>query len=233
MHLKCFHLYTFLCLPNFWQCTYTFLFLILYITQNAILRECGWLWYIVLLSPPQDLNMFPFLSLLVSLSSTLLLLSFSLNFSLLFHFFLPFLATPIPVFRGRLILKWNASQNVTSHQVGFKQILSASGVLRKVLKLGAGRWRARLLKRLVLDKINDGGELFRVTEAVGARAWGCCPGKREEQRVSYLVGSGDCSLPVQDLVRKDANFSWFELLDWISPGCIIDFDMWPLDLNWV
>lgn len=92
--LKCFHLYTFLCLPNFWQCTYTFLFLILYITENAILRECGWLWYIVLLSLPQDFKMFPFLSLLVSLSSTLLLLSFSLNVSLLFHLFLPFLATP-------------------------------------------------------------------------------------------------------------------------------------------
>lgn len=106
---------------------------------------------------------------------------------------------PIPVFRGRLILKWNASQNVTSHQVGFRQILSASGVLRKVLKLGAGQWRARLLKRLVLNEINDGGELFRVTEAVGARAWGFSPGKRNEQRVSYLVGSGDCHLPVQEL----------------------------------
>ena len=137
--------------------------------------------------------------LTVGVSSTLLLLSFSLNFSLLFHLFLPFLATPPPVFRGRLILKWNASQNVTSHQVGFRQILSASGVLRKVLELGAGQWRVRLLKRLVLDKINDGGELFRVTKAVGARTWGFSPGKRDEQRVSYLVGSGDCSLPVQEL----------------------------------
>lgn len=106
---------------------------------------------------------------------------------------------PIPVFRGRLILKWNASQYVTSHQVGFRQILSASGVLRRVLKLGAGQWRVRLLKRLVLDKINDGGELFRVTKAVGARAWGFSLGKRDEQRVSYLVGSGDCNLPVQEL----------------------------------
>ena len=53
--------------------------------------------------------------------------------------------------------------------MGFRQILSASGVLRKVLELGAGQWRVRLLKRLVLDKINDGGELFRVTKAVGAR----------------------------------------------------------------
>ena len=39
---------------------------------------------------------------------------------------------------------------------GFKQILWASGVPRKVLKLGAGRLRARLLKRMILDKINGG-----------------------------------------------------------------------------
>lgn len=47
-----------------------------------------------------------------------------------------------------------------------------------------------------LDKIKGEGGHFRVTEAVGTKVWGFYQGKRDEERGSYLTGSGNCCLLV-------------------------------------
>lgn len=47
----------------------------------------------------------------------------------------------------------------------------------------------------VLDKIKGGEGHFRVPKAVGTKIWGFYQGKRDVERHSYLMGSGNCCLP--------------------------------------
>lgn len=74
-----------------------------------------------------------------------------------------------------------------------------------------------------LDKIRGRGGYFRGTTAVGT--------KERWVETLNLLGLGIAVSWCWHSVRKDVDLSWFELLDWITPGCIIDFDMWPLDLS--
>lgn len=128
---------------------------------------------------------------------SILFLSISL---LLFHLSLLPPRPPLSLLFEKIDIQMKSQSNVTSHLVGFRQILSASSEEgAQVGGRGCGQWRARLLKRMVLDKIKGGGGLFRVTKAVGTRVWGFSQGNRDEQRVSYLTGPGDCCLPVWEL----------------------------------
>lgn len=67
---------------------------------------------------------------------------------------------------------------MTLHLVGFWEILSASGVLRKVLKLGAGERRGKLLKRMATFWIkSEVGGTFQSDKSSGHKSLRILSGK--------------------------------------------------------
>lgn len=148
------------------MCIHCFISITFKTTQNHILGEGRGYWhvlYMLVLIFSFLPMMFPFLSYLVSLSSTLFLHFLSVS---LFCFFTPHSLScssydplwdifPWVVFFyllsllfDRTIFKWKVKQMLLCKC--FREILPASGDLRKVLELGPEQRRTRLSKRMAV-----------------------------------------------------------------------------------
>lgn len=162
------YLYTFLYLPDFWQCAYTVLIYFHYSFKMSLKEKVGGYWRVLCAdsalssaphrpppsmshsphswgpSPPLGcsilcLNLSCFFTSL-SLFPSDLFLSVTLSYFSSGSFSL--LVSYLPLLFEKMDIHMKGQSNVTLHLVGFRQILPASGVLKKCSSWGRGQWRA-------------------------------------------------------------------------------------------